>query len=980
MTNVLENALVNSRRQPPARRRLALRGLLAVALGLAVALPGTASATSPAPSPTAGSQAAAPAAATATQVPGTPGVASHAPAPAPALRPVNVPGLSGSSSTVTLPTGDKVTLSREKSGKYLMSAAPDSPSRLTFSVLGATAEQAHVSAYPEAAAPFVQLHLLDAQAFDVTWLAGHGDTGAKARIPLTVHYGGRNSAAALTTKAGALTGATVVRADAASGDVRLSVPAARAGAFWAALTGGAEQSAAARGTARPAFAGGVTKAWLTGHQAPSSAVPAGAAASTVTWTFTKKQGDAAWCPIFGWFLGVDSATGCPSYPILIGLTGAAAGQTVTPTGFDCLDANPCTTYAVTFTVPNGVYDAQDMSATFRLHGILQSVDTVVPQVVVAGDTTVTTDLDRAAKVTVDAPRAAVDLEHYISNSRTAPGVYSAWQQPDSSGLDTDWVTPTDPVTVGNFHLSSFWLRGQAPVSAAVSAPSRLTLHPYYARYTDLDSPRFTRFSGTTTAQVVSVGSGSAADFAKADVRGKLVLMRRVSGISVISTTQLAAALRAGAAGVLIDPRDDDPTNLPVVPVEPYWWWTGEQPVKIPFATITPDDAAALSALLAKGTATVSITDHGYSPYFYNLAFAEEGRVPATLHYSVDDGRLAQRTTSYHSPQPGSVTQSESVFHPDDFFALLVPSVFAPAPSTVQQYYGPVSPDLIWDRIGSLGNAGGGSGPDQALDVFDKPAKGTEEWFAAPDALGAPAVPDTVYGTGLPLKGLYYCAFCRQGDIFYPTTYLTSGANPALVDSPYLPYVFDPSTIHLYQNGAELPQHMAGGVALYQLSDQPATDRFTVDAGAVHSDWTFTSRRPTADGLPQAFNCVGEYFGHSGPCGADPLIQLRYNAFAGAGDTVRADARHRIEITPYTMADPATPYALTSLKVWTSTDGGGTWTEAAVSRSASGAYSADYRVPSLPTTSGAVSVKVQAADAAGDSVTQTTYDAYGLTAG
>jgi hypothetical protein len=96
--------------------------------------------------------------------------------------------------------------------------------------------------------------------------------------------------------------------------------------------------------------------------------------------------------------------------------------------------------------------------------------------------------------------------------------------------------------------------------------------------------------------------------------------------------------------------------------------------------------------------------------------------------------------------------------------------------------------------------------------------------------------------------------------------------------------------------------------------------------------------------------------------------------------VRAGARHRIEITRYTMADPSTPYAVTSFKVWTSTDGGDAWTAATVSRTASGAYSAGYLVPSLAKTSGAVSVKVQAADAAGDSVTQTTYDAYSLTAG
>lgn len=978
---------MNARQHPPAWRRLGLRGLVAVALGLAVALPGTASAASPAgpaspakSRPTA-ARTAVPGSATARPAAETPAAASHAPAPAPVLQPVKLPGLSGSSYTVTLPTGDQVVLSRQASGTYLASAAPSSTSRITFSALGRTVDQAQVSALPDAATGFIQLHLIDAQAFDVTWLAVHGDTGADAVIPLTVHYGGSGSAAALTAEAGALTGATVVRADAGSGDVELHVAATRAAAFWAALTGGTGQPATGHGSARPAFTGGITSAWPTGSPTPASVVPADAPSSTVTWTFTGTRGDAVYCPVFAWLQGIQTATACPYYPVLIGLTGTAAGQTATPTGISCLGTAPCTRYAVTFSVPNGVYDAQDMSASVYRHGIEQLVDIVVPQVVVAGDTSVSTDLDTAAKLTVDTPRPAVDLEHYLVNSRTTPGVYSGWEQPDNSGLDEAWAVPTAPVTIGNFHLSTFWLRGQAPVTGSVAGASSGTgLQLYYPRYTDLDSPAFKRFSGTTTAQVVNVGYGTAADFANVDVRGKLVLMRRASGIYQIQSDQLTAALQAGAAGVLIDPRDVDPSNLPVVPVEPDWWWTGGKPVQIPFATVTPDEAAALTAQLAKGPATVSVTDHGYSPYFYNLSFAEEGRIPTTLHYSVDDGQLARQSTTYHSSQPGSVTQLESVLHPDDFFAILIPSVFAPAPSTVQQYYGPVSPDLVWDRIATLTTAAGVSGPTQALTVFDRPGTRTEDWFAAPESLGVPAVPDADYQTGLALGPVYFCAFCRQGDTFYPTTFLTSGADPALVDNPYAPYSFAPSAVHLYRNGVEQPQQLEAGMPVYQLADQSASYRLTVGAADLDSDWTFTSQRPTANGLPQAFRCIGDYFGQSGPCGADPLIQLRYNAFVDAGNAVTADARHRIQITPYLGADPSTPCAVTSLKVWTSTDGGGSWTESAVSRSSSGVYTAEYRVPSLAGTSGAVSVRVQASDAAGDSVTQTSYNAYPLTTG
>ncbi len=991
MTRPLESKLMNSPRRQPPWRRPGSRVLIA-AIGISLALPSAASAAS-----TSGISAASISTApTNTAVPlvnaadgGTkpgsaaPGLASQAPAPGPALVPAGASGLSESSYTVTLPTGDKVALTRDTSGGYQASALPGTTSRITFSDLGKSAAQADVSAYPDSAMGYVQTHLMDRQAFDVTWLAAHGDTGANARIPLTVHFGGTSSAAALSTAAGKLAGAKVLHADAGTGDVDLSVNAADAGAFWTALTGGTANVAAAAATAhaRPAFTSGVTGAWLTDHKTSASAVPTDAPASTVTWTITKKKGEADFCAPFAYLQGIQAATSCPYYPTLVALTGAAAGQEFIPTAYTCLDTNPCTTYSVTFDAPSGVYLAEDMGAQFYSHGLQQIVDEVAPQIVVSGDTAVSTDLDAAAKYSVDAPRSAVDLTHYINTTRPGPdGVYYAIEMPDDSGQDNIWTTPTSPVTIGSFHQSTFWLRGQAPLSAAVTGPSKVTLHPYYPTYSNLnaDEPSFQRFAGTTTAQVVNVGTGTAADFAKVDVHGRLVLMRRASGSLWIDAQQMTAALQAGAAGVLIDPRDDDPATLPVVPVKPSWWWTKTAPVQIPFATITPDDAAALTALLGKGPATVSITDHGNSPYFYNLAFNEERQIPATLHFSVDDNRLAQRTTAFHSTKPATMEEFESIVHPDDYFQLTFPSVFAPAPSTVQQYYGPVAPDLIWMRGARLSTDN--SVPlVVAHTVFDAPGKGSEDWFAAPRSVGAPSTPANVEQTGLPIGrlGSPTCAFCRLGDTFYPLTYLVDGANPALIDGPY---IFAASATHFYQNGVELPAQQPNGIPVYQLSDQPATDRLTVDESNLHSDWTFSSRRPQADGLPQPFGCVGVLLGQSDPCGADPLIQLRYNAFTDAGDAVTADARHRIEITPYSMVDPSKPTAVTSMKVWTSVDGGGTWTERAVSRSSTGAFDVDYRVPALSKTDGAVSVKVQAADAAGDSVTQTLLDTYSLTAG
>ncbi|WP_329244692.1 hypothetical protein OG417_48275 [Actinoallomurus sp. NBC_01490] len=57
------------------------------------------------------------------------------------------------------------------------------------------------------------------------------------------------------------------------------------------------------------------------------------------------------------------------------------------------------------------------------------------------------------------------------------------------------------------------------------------------------------------------------------------------------------------------------------------------------------------------------------------------------------------------------------------------------------------------------------------------------------------------------------------------------------------------------------------------------------------------------------------------------------------------------------------------------DHGGHWSPAAAKARGDGAFEAFVRHPATAT--GAVSLRVQAADAAGDTVTQTVYDAYGL---
>ncbi|GGL04645.1 peptidase [Sphaerisporangium melleum] len=161
--------------------------------------------------------------------------------------------------TVTLITGDKVTVG----------TAPDGTE--TRSVLGPDgrpadavthAEKGETYVYPRSALRYVAAGMLDRDLFNVTRLIADGyDDAHRSRLPLIVTY---TDAAARARTAAPPQGAREVRA--LSSIQGAAVDADRSAGFWTALTKGATlPDAAARGTqAGGSLAGGIAKVWLDG--------------------------------------------------------------------------------------------------------------------------------------------------------------------------------------------------------------------------------------------------------------------------------------------------------------------------------------------------------------------------------------------------------------------------------------------------------------------------------------------------------------------------------------------------------------------------------------------------------------------------------------------------------------------------------------------------------------------------------------------
>ncbi|WP_235456830.1 S8 family serine peptidase [Streptomyces olivochromogenes] len=157
--------------------------------------------------------------------------------------------------TVTLITGDKVTMGTTADGTVVRSfeAANGATSGFHRAVIdGAT------YVYPDAVLPYVSAGKLDKQLFNVTGLiAGGYDDAHASRLPLIVNY--TDAAAKFRTRPKVAGSSVVRRLDSIQG-AALTQSRKQAPAFWSALTRG--PGATARSAATPAFAGGIAKVWL----------------------------------------------------------------------------------------------------------------------------------------------------------------------------------------------------------------------------------------------------------------------------------------------------------------------------------------------------------------------------------------------------------------------------------------------------------------------------------------------------------------------------------------------------------------------------------------------------------------------------------------------------------------------------------------------------------------------------------------------
>ncbi len=292
--------------------------------------------------------------------------------------------------------------------------------------------------------------------------------------------------------------------------------------------------------------------------------------------------------------------------------------------------------------------------------------------------------------------------------------------------------------------------------------------------------------------VVYAGTGTAAELADVDARGKLVLLtptdicQGVCDFTRLRNERVAAAADAGATGVLLaapgltslggpstlDQCLDGPQSCPAV--QPY--------AALPVVSVPYAQAEALIKRIKAAPSHVRISLGGaVVPKAYAAAYHDNGQIPPSDH-RIGEKDLDRVDLHFHAARPGVVHQLSWQQSLQSTPAALPLSL--PHPFTQRTMTAFVKREN--DAISQFTASWAEKGPDYFIthnrqEVNDMVLTGRNEihWNAGPAVPGAAPQVRTASGFSIAAGP---CSGCRQGDTFYPTVYLTGsgGGRQALI--------------------------------------------------------------------------------------------------------------------------------------------------------------------------------------------------------
>ncbi|WP_431967944.1 S8 family peptidase [Actinacidiphila sp. bgisy160] len=475
------------------------------------------------------------------------------------------------------------------------------------------------------------------------------------------------------------------------------------------------------------------------------------------------------------------------------------------------------TGADTITLPlfRGTYSATVPLKWRDADGAWQQAAPLVAEVDLTEPATVTLDLRELKPLRVRFPQATEVYEMTDYTRRVSANGARSMATLLTAGYGDEpnwWALPTGKVRTGTLVQDTYSVRTTPVVTMRATgggAPIRLTPRYRTPDVSLIGSQMWLDDDGNTVYREVSVpisrlplkgrvpvvyaGTGSDAELAAVNARGKLVLL---TPTDVCDTTcdfpklrdeRVAAAASAGAVGVLVAAPEltslggsadfavctDGPKSCPAV--QPY---AALPVVKVPYA-----EADRLIKRIKADRSNVEIELGGSAaPSTYAARFHSDGRIPSALDHRVGKDELDRVDHYFHADRPGEVTRmywwQQSEAAPG---ALGDPLPHVATQRTMTTFI-KRQPDAIDQFFTAWADHGADSVLDQARgERREMVLTGKDEvhWNEGPAVPGA--VPQVRTRSGYTLATATPCSGCRQGDTFYPTFQLTSsgGARQAV---------------------------------------------------------------------------------------------------------------------------------------------------------------------------------------------------------
>lgn len=251
-----------------------------------------------------------------------------------------------------------------------------------------------------------------------------------------------------------------------------------------------------------------------------------------------------------------------------------------------------------------------------------------PHVTVDGTTDLVLDAREANPITVRTPKASEDTYRrpgYFYDSKLDTQFHTfANQYAVAPNIDDMYAAPTGDLP-GEFDFATRWRR-TAPLlelTAIGGGSDRLT--PLYQRGSK-------RFHGRDRLEAVDGGTGSAADLADVDARGRAVVVTR----SEINPGERARAVQDAGARMLVV-VNDAPGRL----YEPAGG------TDLPVLALTAAEGRPILDRLGRGR-PVDLQARGteFPPYLYDLVKSYQGAIPANLRYVAKEADLATITNRF----------------------------------------------------------------------------------------------------------------------------------------------------------------------------------------------------------------------------------------------------------------------------------------------------------------------------------------------